>query len=95
MDRITKDDLERLAKRINKATGSPLEPWSKDEHGKLKANVGNYYLSGAYGGVKLERVCSESGGCDDISTDGFGTKRQLYTWMHAFLAGVAVQGGAA
>lgn len=95
MDRITKDDLERLVERINKATGSPLEPWTRREDGRLKANVGNYYLSGAYGGVKLERVCSDSGGCDDISTDGFGTKRQLYTWMRAFLAGLAVKEGAA
>ena len=91
MDRIKQSDLEHLVERINKVTDSPLEPWGKDGQGKLRANVGNYYLSGAYGGVKLERMVSESGGCDDISTDGFGTKRQLYTWMRAFLAGLAIK----
>ena len=94
MERITNSDLEHLVKQINKATGSPFRPWGKDEQGRPRANVGNYHVSGAYSGVKLQRMCNKSGGCDNISADGYGTKRQLYAWMQAFLAGLACVGNA-
>ncbi len=86
--RITQKDLEYLRNRINKKTDSPMEPWSTNEQGKSVSTVGHYYISGAYGGVKLERLCNEHGGCQTISTQGFGTKRQLYNWMQAFLLGL-------
>ena len=82
--RITQKDLEHLRDRINKVTGSPMEGW-----GKGGSNIGHYYISGAYGGVKLECYVNKSGGCEAISHQGHGTKRQLYDWMIAFLAGVA------
>ena len=88
--RITQKDLEHLTEQINKATGSPTERYTKDAEGHYKANPGNYHLSYAYGGVKLERTCNEGGGVNSISTDGYGTKRQLYTWMAAFLSGIEV-----
>ena len=87
-DRITQKDLEYLVKRINELTGSPVEQHSKDETGRYKSNPGNYHISGAYGGVALERICNEGGGVQRISTGGYGTKRQLYTWMIAYLAGM-------
>ena len=83
-DRITSADLEYLRDRINKATDSPTKAWSDGI-----SNVGHHYLSCAYGGVKLERMNNESGGCEEISTQGFGSKRQLYDWMTAFLAGLS------
>ncbi len=89
MERITRKQLDCLVSRINKITGSPEAGYTKTADGKFQANIGHYYISGAYGGVKLERICSEGGGCSDISTDGFGTKRQLYTWMRAFIAGLS------
>ncbi len=85
-DRITRSDLEHLRDRINKATGSPMTAWSPNG-----SNIGHYYLSGAYGGMKLERMDNKHGGCETISTQGFGTKRQLYVWMTAFLAGLATK----
>lgn len=85
-DRITNSDLESLRDRINGATNSPMESWSKDG-----PNVGHYHISGAYGGVKLERVNNKHGGCHTISTGGFDTKRQLYYWVSAFLAGLTTQ----
>ena len=90
MQRITQKDLDRIVLRINEATGSPTESHSKDENGRFKANPGNYRLSYAYGGVALERISNEGGGVRRISTDGYGTKRQLYTWMTAFLSGIEV-----
>ena len=88
MKRITHKDLEFLIDRINKATKSPLAAYTKTDK-EYKANIGNYHLDGAYGGVKLVRVCSDGGGIEEISLGGFGTKRELYQWMQAFLAGLA------
>jgi hypothetical protein len=89
-DRITQKDLECLTERINKVTDSPLTYATKDKPtGRSWCNVDHYHLSYAYGGVKLERICNQSGGVTIISTGGFGTKRELYNWMQAFLAGFA------
>lgn len=48
--RIRLADLEFLVERINIITGNNTESYTKDENGKYTANIGNYYLSGAYGG---------------------------------------------
>jgi len=93
MDSITQKDLETLTEHINKATDSPLEPHKRNgKKGERKAgftaNVGHYYLNYAYGGVKLLRIYNESGGVETVSTIGYATKRELYNWMRAFLAGI-------
>lgn len=90
MERITQKDLEYLVKRINEVTDSPLTSWSKTGIGKFNANIGNYHLDYAYGGVKLVRMVNPGGGITEISRDGFGTKRELFNWMRAFLAGLDV-----
>ena len=91
---ITQKDLENLVARINEATKSPETPWNHDD-GKITANIGNYHLDYAYGGVKLERMCNEGGGVNTVSTawvyGGYGTKRELYNWMKAFLSGMSIK----
>ena len=90
MERITEKQLENLCARINKATGSPETPWSRDGSGQLVSNVGNYHLSGAYGGVSLHRMASYGGGSvHDVFSCGHTTKRDLYNRMWAFLAGLS------
>jgi hypothetical protein len=88
--RITQKDLERIVLRINRALNRPETPYGKDENGRFKANLGNFHISGAYGGVALEEVQTDGGGVRRVSTDGYGTKRQMYTWMTAFLSGIEV-----
>lgn len=93
MERITQKDLEFQVEQINNATDSPLEPYNKTAsmaNKKFTANIGNYHLDYAYGGVKLSQMVNASGGITNISTGGFGTKRELFNWMTAFLAGLAV-----
>ncbi len=95
MERITQSDLERQVVRINKATGSPVEPYTRNgKKGKRKAgftaNVGNYHLDYAYGGVRLVKMTNPCGGITNISPMRFGPKRELYNWMDAFLAGMAI-----
>ncbi len=95
-DRITQKDLEYQVKRINEKTNSPETPYTRNgKKGKREAgftaNIGNYHLDYAYGGVKLVRMVSDGGGITMVSRSGFGTKRELYNWMSAFLAGIAIQ----
>ncbi len=94
MDRITQKDLVYLVDQINTATNSPMESWARNgEEGKreigFNANIGNYHLDYAYGGVQLSRMVSNGGAVSTISSGGYGTKRELYNWMKAFLAGMA------
>ena len=88
MERITKKDLESRISYLNRITGNANETYTKQDDGTFRANIGNYYLSGAYGGVKLEQICSDGGGCSDVSRQGFGTKRALYDWINAYIDGI-------
>ena len=90
MERITQKDLERMVLRINRKLNRPEAPYSRDENGRAKANLGNFHISSAYGGVALEEIQTDGGGVRRVSTDGYGTKRQLYAWMTAFLSGIEV-----
>ena len=96
MERITQKDLEYLVKRINEVTKSPQIPYTRNgkkgnRHTGFTANVDNYHLDYAYGGVKLVRMVNPGGGITEISRDGFGTKRELYNWMQAFIAGITTK----
>jgi hypothetical protein len=73
MSRITDKDLEYLLTAINNAM------IAKDGE---KAQ--QYQLGYAYGGCKLET----KGGGRSISHDGYGTKRELYTFMTGFFDGL-------
>jgi len=87
MYRITQKDLETMTERINKATDSPETPYDRTG-GNISANIGNYHLDYAYGGVKLVRMTNTGGAIRVISDNGYGTKRELYNWMQAFLSGM-------
>jgi hypothetical protein len=80
--RVTEAQLEAIVKRINVATGSPLEPYVN-----RVAQIGCYHLSGAYGGVSLHRMTCTSGGIKDVFNCGHITKRELADRMYAFLDG--------
>ena len=86
--RITQKDLESVINRLNETTNSPTEQYTRDDSGHLKANVGNYHLSMAYDGYKLERVCNEGGGASCPINTGFTTKRDLYNQLQAFINGI-------
>ena len=95
MQRITQKNLDSLVDQINTKTNSPMKSWTRNgKEGKrkpgFKANIGNYHLNYAYGGVELCRIVNDGGGIETISSDGFSTKRELYSWIRAFLAGITV-----
>lgn len=86
--RITDKQLESVVSRINRATKSPMEPWVQTKDGKLVAQIGNYHLDHAYGGVSLHRMSSTGGGVSDVLSCGHVTKGKLYALMHAFIRGL-------
>ena len=89
MDRITDKHLQHMVDSINKATDSPMAPYTRDATtGKLIANVGNYHTSGAYGGIELHRMVNTGGGINVVFNSGYTTKRDLYNHMQAYLSGI-------
>lgn len=88
MERTTQKQLEFLCARINAAHQTPAQPYERID-GSLVGQIGNYHLSGAYGGVSLHQIANESGGARDVFSCGHVTKRDLYNRMAAYLVGVA------
>lgn len=85
--RITRSFLEAKADRLNSMMGAPVEPY-RMANGKVVANVGNYHISGAYGGYCLHRMCNESGGVSDVFSCGHIPARELAGLMSAYTAGL-------
>lgn len=86
--RITRKTLQPVVDRLNRLTNSPMEPWTRGEDGRFLANIGNFHLSGAYGGWSLHRVVNECGGISDVFRCGHVPARDLYNQIHAFLRGI-------
>lgn len=88
MQRVTQKQLEALCELINARLNTPMQPWARDAAGKLKAQIGNYHLDYAYGGVNLAKVTSEGGGITCPLGQGYRTKRELERELQAFIRGL-------
>ena len=86
MNRITEKQLQALVDSINERMGTPMVPWTRKD-GKLVANLGNWHLSWAYGGVTVNEMMNEAGGVNCPLGLG-GPKRELETKLRAFIAGM-------
>lgn len=87
-NRITQKDLETQVSIINRITKQPEKPYSGEVG---KANVGNYHLSYAYGGVNLHQIVSDGGGITTPLGGGYHTKRELYQKLNAFISGLTTK----
>jgi hypothetical protein len=85
--RITEKQLQAIVDRINTVTGSPMTSYTRNGD-KFTANIGNYHLSFAYGGVELDRMVSVGGGVTCPLGSGHVPKRELAEKLWAFLAGL-------
>lgn len=79
--------LKALVNQINTLQGMPLEPYSRID-GKLQANIGNFHLSQAYGGVCVHRMANENGGSTTPIWGGYVPKREAENMIRAFLKGL-------
>jgi hypothetical protein len=86
-----KKDLEPIVARINRIFKMPATPYTKNAEGKFTANIGNFHLSQAYGGVCLHRMVNEGGGVSDVLQSGHVSKRELLNRMFAFLRGIELK----
>ena len=86
-DRITRKHLEALADLLNIATNSPPQSWTKTAEGP-RANIGNFYISGANGGFCLHRMHNEDGGVTTPLSMGHIPARDLCNQMRAYLSGI-------
>jgi hypothetical protein len=86
--RITVKHLHPLVDRLNRTAGTPSEPWSYDEDGKIRSNIGNFHLSSAYGGHSLHQTLTEYGAIRDVFSIGHVSARALYDQIRTFLSGM-------
>lgn len=86
-NRITDSMLEARVKRLNELTGSPATPYGQID-GKTVANVGNFHLSYANGGVCLHRMANESGGVRTPIISYHTTKRELFDRINSYMDGI-------
>ena len=82
---VTLKMLQSKIDYINEATNSPMKTY-RWEDGKVKANIGNYHLSQAYGGFSLMRIASEGGGITMPTNSAHITKRELSHQLDGFIA---------
>jgi hypothetical protein len=86
--RITKSDLTALVSYLNTITNNPADPYTKGDDGTYRANLGNYHLSGAYGGHALHQMANDGGGIRDVLHSGHVPARDLYDRIHAYIRGI-------
>jgi len=85
--RITNKILEARIDLLNEITNQPTTSWT-NKGGRMKANIGNYHLDFAYGGVNVYQVHNEGGAVSEPLGGGHGTKRELYDKLSAFIKGI-------
>ena len=87
MQTITKKFLKAQVDRLNRETNNPSTPYVREGE-KFTAQIGNYHLSGAYGGYSLHRMETDGGGISDVFGSGHITKRDLSARISAMLCGI-------
>ena len=90
--RITKKHLEAKVQTINNLLDRPKTPYTRVD-GKLKANIGNFSLSMAYGGYSVHEMTNEQGGVSTIINIGHIPARELALLLDGFVAGIMVNKG--
>jgi len=96
--RITTQILENAVQDLNEMLGLAITQYAEDANGKvirdqngwLTTNAGTFYIGGAYGGYRLERMC-KGGGAMDISDRG--TKREVLDTINAIKTGIRLARG--
>ena len=85
--RISIKQLEQQVNYLNEITNQPATPWSRVDN-RSRANIGNYHLSQAYGGVCLHQMANLGGGVTCPLSQGHIPKRELMDKLQAFIAGI-------
>ena len=84
-EKMTRSKLDARIDYLNRLTGSPIEPYSKDTDGNWIANHGKFHIEGAYGGYKLARMAGLNGCSQDPLNTGYVSMRALYDAMDCYI----------
>ena len=84
----TINTLKFLVNRLNELTQSPLEPYTQNEAGRMKANIGNHHLSQAYGGVCVHRMANDGGGVTTPIWHCHIPKKDAESQLRAYIRGI-------
>jgi len=87
MQTVTKKDLKSQVDRLNREMNLPLVPYIR-EGDKFIAQIGNFHLSGAYGGYSLHKMVTDGGGVSDVFGCGHVPKRDLSARISAMIVGI-------
>ena len=87
MQTVTIKFLKAQVEHLNREMNLPLVPYIR-EGDKLVAQIGNYHLSGAYGGYALNKMVTDGGGISSVFRCGHVTKRDLSARISAMIAGI-------
>jgi hypothetical protein len=87
MQTITIKFLKAQVDRLNREMNLPLVPYIREGE-KFTAQIGNYHLSGAYGGYALHKMATDGGGISDVFGCGHVPKRDLSARISAMIAGI-------
>ena len=87
MKPVTIKDLQAIVDSLNRMTQSPMAPYLCTG-GRSVAQIGNYHLSQAYGGVALLRMVNDAGGVRDVLMSWHVPRRELQTAMFAYIRGM-------
>ena len=87
--RITEKMLNARVDWLNELTNNPVEAYTRKEGAdRATANIGNFNISHAYGGVSLHQMQTDGGGVRDVFSCGHIPKRELFERICAFMDGV-------
>lgn len=88
--RVAKHALIVLVGQINRLAGTPQAPFTTNEGGGLRANVGCFHVTVPYRGrYALECIVNENGGCRTVIPTC--TKLEMYHRLTAFISGMEVK----
>ena len=76
--------------RLNEITGNPMASYLRYKDDTYVAQVGNYHLSHAYGGVTLNQMSNIHGGIHETFSCGHVPKRDLFNRLCAYIDGIEV-----
>ena len=85
--RITEKALQAKIDHLNKITGNPPTPYTRNG-ATLKTNIGSYYLGPVHEGWNLAQIMNEGGGIYSLL---FGrTKSELYYQLEDLIQGILI-----
>lgn len=93
-ERVSMKRLENRVTYINKLFGRPLTSYTRKAGGKFKANIGNFHIDEAYGGVNLVEMANVGGGINNIGGARY-TKRELDYFLEGMIQGALAKKGRA